>query len=193
MARVRHMTINDETGTRMHEFVTTNPQQEIIDAGDIAAGAVDTAELAAAAVTQAKLEEGSIVFIDKQLTNAEVLAVRATPIALIAAPAANKAIVVHKFQLVCDDAAGAWTESTDNLVIQYVDGVDITAAIETTTLFGGAVTHITQGVLDTVVIPDVAAAVEIFNTGNGEFGGGNAANTLSVRVWYSVVDTVAFS
>ena len=30
------------------------------------------------------------------------------------------------------------------------------------------------------------------NVGDGEFGGGNAANTLSIRVWYSVVDTIAF-
>jgi hypothetical protein len=95
--------------------------------------------------------------------------------------------------VVSDDSAGAWTESTDNLVIQYADGVDITAAIEAGGLVGGAVKFITQGVLDTVLIPDVNAAVQILNTGDGEWGGGNAANTMSFRIWYSVVDTVAFS
>lgn len=139
------------------------------------------------------LDESGIHVADTQLTNAQVVLFRATPITLVGAPGAGKAIVVHKFSLVCDDAGGAWTESTDNLVIQYADGVDITAAIEATTLVGGAVTFITQGVLDTVVVPDVNAAVQIFNTGDGEWGGGNAANTMSVRIWYSVMETVAFS
>lgn len=154
---------------------------------------VSTANIAANAVTQPKMEEGSMVFVDKQLTNAEVLAFRATPIELIAAPGANKSIVVHKFAIVSDDTAGAWTESTDNLVIEYADGVDISAAIEAGTLVGGAVQIQVQGVLDTVLDPDVNAAVELFNTGDGEWGGGNAANTMSVRIWYSVIDTVAFS
>ena len=159
----------------------------------LAAGAISATSIAAAAVTQAKMEEGSVVFVDKQLTNAEVLAFRATPIELVAAPGANKAIVVHKFHIVSDDSAGTWTETTDNLVIEYADGVDISAAIEAGSLVGGAVAFITQGVLDTEVVPDVNAAVQIFNTGDGEWGGGNAANTMSIRVWYSVVDTVAFS
>ena len=127
------------------------------------------------------------------MTNAEVLAFRATPITLIAAPGANKSVLVHRFVIVSDDSAGAWTESTDNLVIQYADGVDISAAIEATSLVGGAVVIEAYGVINTVLVPDVNAAVEIFNTGDGEWGGGNAANTMSIRIWYSVIDTVAFS
>ena len=164
-----------------------------IVAADLATDAVETAKIKALAVTQAKLEEGSMVFVDKQLTNAEVLAFRATPIELIAAPGANKAIIVHKFIIVSDDSAGAWTESVDNLVIEYADGVDISAAIEAGDLVGGAVVIKAQGVLDTALVPDVNAAVQLFNTGDGEWGGGNAANTMSVRTWYSVIDTVAFS
>ena len=144
-------------------------------------------------IGQAELEEGSVVFVDVQLTNAEVLALRATPQTLIAAPGANKSLVVHKFHIVSDDSAGAWTESTDNLVIEYADGVDISAAIEAGTLVGGAVQVQVQGVLDTVLSPDVNAAVELFNTGDGEWGGGNVANSMSIRIWYSVVDTVAFT
>ena len=164
-----------------------------VTAAKLATDAVETAKLKDAAVTQAKLEEGSVVFIDKQLTNAEVLAFRATPIELIAAPGANKAIVVHKFHIVSDDSGGAWTESADDLVIEYADGVDISAAIEAGDLVGGAVVVKAQGVLSTALVPDVNAAVQIFNTGDGEWGGGNAANTMSIRIWYSVVDTVAFS
>ena len=164
-----------------------------IAAADLATDAVETAKIKAAAVTQAKLEAGSMVFVDVQFDNNAVKALRASAGVLVAAPGANKAIVIHKIALVVDDAAGAWTESTANLVIQYADGIDITADIEATTLVGGAVTFITQGVLDTVIVPDVNAAVVLFNTGAGEWGGGNAANTLSVRTWYSVIDTIAFS
>ena len=164
-----------------------------IAAADLATDAVETAKIKALAVTQAKLEEGSMVFVDKQLTNAEVLALRVTPIELIAAPGANKSIIVHKFIIVSDDSAATWTESTDNLVIEYADGVDISAAIEAGDLVGGAVVIKAQGVLDTALAPDVNAAVQLFNTGDGEWGGGNASNTMSVRIWYSVIDTVAFS
>ena len=164
-----------------------------IAAADLATDAVETAKIKAAAVTQAKLEEGSTVFVDVQFDNTAVKALRDTAGVLVAAPGANKAIVVHKIALVVDDTGGAFTESTDNLVVQYADGIDITADIEATTLVGGAVKFITQGVLDTVVVPDVNAAVVLFNSGDGEWGGGNAANTLSVRTWYSVIDTVAFS
>ena len=180
---------NDLTLTLMDKLLAAGA----ISATSLATDAVTTVKILAAAVTQAKLEEGSTVFVDKQLTNAEVLAFRAVPIALVAAPGANKAIIVHKFVIVSDDSGGAWTESTDDLVIQYVDGVDITAAIEAGDLVGGAVVVKTQGVLDTALVPDVNAAVEIFNTGDGEWGGGNAANTMSIRIWYSVIDTVAFS
>lgn len=139
------------------------------------------------------LVDGLVLYVDKQLTNAEVLAFRATPIELVAAPGADKAIVVHKFFIVSDDDAGNWTETDDDLVIQYADGVDISAAIVPDPITGGGVGFITQGVLDTVVVPDVNAAVVIFNTGGDEWGGGDAANSMSIRVWYSVVSTVKFS
>ncbi len=154
---------------------------------------IGTNEIQNSGVTQGKLEEGSMVFVDTQLTNAQVLAMRATPFPVVAAPGANKTIVVHKFMIVVDDTAGAYTESTDNLVLEYADGVDISAAIEAGDLVGGAVQIIVQGVLDTVLDPDVNAAVELFNTGDGEWGGGNASSKLSIRVWYSVASTVAFT
>ncbi len=177
----------------LEQIGTNEIQDDAVISAKIVNGAVSTGKIAVAAVTQAKLEEGSMVFVDTQLTNAQVLAMRATPFPVVAAPGGDKAIVVHKFAIVVDDTAGAYTESTDNLVLEYADGVDISAAIEATTLVGGAVQFMAQGVLDTVIVPDVNAAVELFNTGDGEWGGGNASSNLSIRVWYSVMDTVAFS
>lgn len=130
---------------------------------------------------------------DVQLDNAAVKGFRGAPAELIPAPGADKAVIVHKFAIVSDDSAGAWTESADDLVLQYADGVDISAAIEAGDLVGGAVAVKCQGVLDTALVPDVNAAVELFNTGDGEWAGGDADNTMSIRLWYSIIDTVAFA
>ncbi len=124
-------------------------------------------------------------------TNAEVILMRATPLVCIAAPGANKSIIVDRVTIISDDAGGAWTESSDNLVLEYSGGVDITAAIEATSLVGGAVVIESYGVLDTVLVPAVNEAVELFNTGDGEWGGGNAANSLTTVIAFHIIPTVA--
>lgn len=128
-----------------------------------------------------------------QLTNAQMLALRATPITAIAAPGANKAIIVHRTEFVCSSAAGAYTESADNIAVEYADGTDI-LVIETTGLIDQAAVGVRTQAPDFAVATPVAnSAVQLKNNGDGEFGGGNAANTFSIKLWYSIVDTVAFS
>jgi hypothetical protein len=39
--------------------------------------------------------------------------------------------------------------------------------------------------------PVANATVAIVNSGDGEFGSGNAANTLTIRTEYKIVDTIA--
>ena len=166
-----------------------------VTAAKLATDAVETAKIKAAAVTQAKLEEGSMVFVDKQLTDANAKALATgSGIELIAAPGANKAIVVHKVLFVADAVAGAWVEPSapDDLVVQYNGGADITGAIEAGVMVAADISVRTYGVLDTELTPETNVAVNLFNTGSN-WTGGNAANTLSVRVWYSIADTVAFS
>ena len=127
-----------------------------------------------------------------KFANALVLAMRATPLVVIPAPGANKSIIVDRVTVIVDDATGsAYTESSDNLVLEYSGGVDITAAIEATSLVGGAVVIESYGVIDTVLVPAVNQAVELFNTGSGEWGGGDAANSLTVTIAYHVISTVA--
>mgnify|MGYP001617054901 CR=1 FL=1 len=132
--------------------------------------------------------------VDVQLTNAQILNLRATPITLVAAPGVNRALVLHKLYLLINATAGVYTETADNLVVEYSGGTDASGAIETTGWIDAAsVNPILYHPITTVVVPVANEALRLFNTGDGEFGGGNAANTLSVRVWYSVVDTVAFT
>ena len=130
---------------------------------------------------------------DTQLTNSQVLAFRATPIAVVPAPGANLANIFIGAMIVSDDTAGAWTESSDNLKFDYADGVVLTGIITGSNLVGGGVQTLYRTATTGAVDPDVNATIRIINTGNDEWGGGNSANTMSIRVWYSIVDAVAFS
>jgi len=132
------------------------------------------------------------------LTSAEVKALRATPKALIAAPGAGKIVVVESVTLQLNyGGTNAFTESADNLVVQYNDsGADITAAIETTGFIDQTADMV--AIVYPATIAAMAAAtvgvneaVELFNTGDGEIAG-NAANnnTLNVTVAYRIVNMV---
>lgn len=167
---------------------------EQIGTNELQNGAITSAKIVAAGVTQVKMEEGSIVFVDKQLTNTEVLALATSAgVAIVAAPGSNKALAFKGIHIVVDAAGGAYVEPSDpdDLVVQYADGVDVSETIEGTALLSG-VTIREYGPLLTEIVPDVNAALHLFNTGSN-WTGGNAANTMSLRIWYAVVDTIAFT
>ncbi len=132
---------------------------------------------------------------DIQLTNAQVLTLATSAgVELIAAPGADKTNIVDRIHIVSDASDTAWTEPSapDDLVVQYADGVDISGAIEAGALIAQSVNVRTYGMLDSEIDPDVNAAVMLFNSGSN-WGGGNVANTMSIRIWYSIAPTVAFS
>lgn len=145
------------------------------------------------AVVSAFVEEGLIQYVDIQLTNAQVKAL-ATPIPIVASPGADKALIFHRIVIVSDASDTAWTEPSapDDLVVEYAGGQDLTGAIEAGALIANSVNTVTYGPVATEVALEANVAIELFNTG-GDWGGGNAANTMSIRVWYSVVPMVAFS
>lgn len=132
------------------------------------------------------------------LTSAEVKALRATPKTLIAAPGAGKIVVVESVTLQLNyGGTNAFTESADNLVVQYTDsGQDITGAIETTGFIDQTADMVAVyypaaiAAMATATV-GVNEAVELFNTGDGEIAGNAAGNnTLNVTVAYRVVDMV---
>ena len=124
--------------------------------------------------------------------NACIKGLRAAPLALVAAPGADKFVELVSAVLILNYGSEVLTESADNLVIQYnTSGTDITAAIETTG-FMDSNADIIKVVLPSAAVDVTAAnsinkAVELFNTGDGELAG-NASNdtTLSIRVSYRV-------
>ena len=158
-------------------------------------GSVTSAKLAPGAVGNANLGAGSVGFTQIQagvlkqvvipITNAEMLAIRATPKALVAAPGAGKVLEFISCVLSSLASGGAYTETTDNLAVRYTNGSGALASsfIETT----GVIDQTTQtySMAPAIAcIPVPNAALVLHNTGDGEFGGGNAANTMKLLVTY---------
>ena len=155
------------------------------------------ASIGAAGVDHSHFPVPAILVSDTQIANAAVLTLRATPVELVAAPGVGQATIVIAAYIVCDDAAGVYTETTDDLMVEYADGGNVLAGVgfDATLLVNivGNGKLYRNGLAEFHMIPDENAVIQLLNTGGGEWGGGNAANSISVRVWYSVVPTVAFS
>jgi len=138
--------------------------------------------------------EGMVRYRDVTLTNAQVLALRATPIALVAAPGSAKVVEFISAVIVASQAAGAWTESADNLGVRYTNGagLQVSDTIETTGLFTAAIKATrARAAIDPIGMLKDAALV-LHNLGDGEFGGGNVANTMRVRVFYRIHGFASF-
>lgn len=128
------------------------------------------------------------------LTNAEMLALRATPKTLVNAPGAGRYVEFISATMFFD-YTGAYTETDDNMQIKFTDGSG--AAVSETIEATGFV----DATADTIigVQPATSAAVAktasenqalvLHNTGSGEYGGGNAANAVRVNVVYRIHST----
>lgn len=123
-----------------------------------------------------------------RLTNTQFKECRATPVELVPAPGTGRAIVVESVDMLIDASAAAYTESTDNLAVEYSGGTDILTIEATGFVDQAAVEFRTVKPAVSLTEPVENEAVELFNSGDGEFGGGNAANYVEVTVRYRVVD-----
>ena len=128
------------------------------------------------------------------LTNAQVLALRATPITLVAAPGAGYFLEFVSAAFVLNYGGTQYTESNDNLAVKYVNGSGsaASATVECTGFIDVAGDAITLGHPITTE-PLITAAGELsnavlclHNTGDGEFGGGHASSTLKVFCNYRI-------
>lgn len=123
------------------------------------------------------------------LTNAEFLAVRATPKQLVAAPGAGFALIFVGGHITITYTA-AYTETADNLAVRYTNGSGVQVSTIETTGFVDATANsvMTMAPIAPTTAPvAVNAALVLHNTGDGEFGGGNAANVITVTTFYRVV------
>lgn len=138
--------------------------------------------------------KGLMLYADVTLTSAQVKALAATQIELVAAPGAGKALVFHGALLkLVYGGTNAFTESSITFGIKYTDdsGVQVCSDIEATGFIDQTADTYTNAVpaADAIVAASAAenAALVLDNLGGGEVAG-NAAddNTLKVRVFYSI-------
>lgn len=148
-----------------------------------------------ATVGSADLNETLIKYATVTLTNANIKALRATPITLVAAQGANKVVELVSATLKLVAGANVLTETIDNMAIKYTDGlgVAVSQAIEATGFIDAAVTTVTNAlpVIDAIAALSASAnkALVLHNTGDGEYGGNAAADaTMVVKVAYRVHD-----
>lgn len=147
-------------------------------------------------IPSAALEGTSIKYAAVALTNANIKALRATPITLVAAPGVGKVLEFVSVVLFLDYGTNVLTESDDNLAVKYVDGSGAAASetIEMTGFIDAAADTMTVGIAKNDVIVAKTGctncALVLHNTGSGEFGG-NAGNDtlLRAKVAYRVHTT----
>ena len=150
-----------------------------------------TSMLQAGAVSSASLDETLIRYAAVSLTNTNMLNLAATPIEVVAAPGAGKVLEFISAELFFD-YTGAYTETTDNLVFRYTDGsgVQVSELVEATGFVDATADTATNAIAKSDVIVAKTGcdnkAIVIDNMGNGEFGGGNAANVVRVKVAYRI-------
>lgn len=143
-----------------------------------------------------QLSSGSVLrTAEVSITNAEMLALRAAPKELVAAPGAGKVIEFVSMVLLFDRTA-AYTETADNMAVKYVDGsgTAISVAIESTGFVDAAADAVYFAMPLAGTVLGVKTLFEnqklvLHNTGDGEFGGGNAANVVRAKVTYRIWST----
>ncbi len=158
-----------------------------------AAGSVGTDELADDCLTSLKQHETIVKYAEVSITAAEVKAIRATPISLVAAEGADKIVEFLSALLILEYGSEVLAESSDNLAVRYTDGSGaiVSEAIEA----GGFLDQSADTVSNAVAKKDniVAAsgcvnkALVLHNTGDGEItGNATEDSVLRVKIAYRV-------
>ncbi len=162
----------------------------------IAALAVTTAKINTAAVTIAKLDPAIMLEATGTLTRTNLLAMKVTPVTLIAAAAAGKIHIVDEIELFHDYDTAAYTGG-GVISIEFSDGTDLVqlpASFLTETADSKHVIKPSVYDLDNATgtgsgqsyAAMVAAGIQITNA-TADFASGNAANIVKWRIRYHTV------
>lgn len=143
---------------------------------------------------QTSLNDQLLKYMIVELTNAEILALRAAPKTLINAPGAGRHIEFISAEIYFDYTA-AYTETTDNMAFKYENGagatisetIEATGFVDATADVGLRISPSANTVLAKTAFEN--KAVVLHNTGDGEYGGGNAANKFIVKIAYRIHNT----
>lgn len=148
-----------------------------------------------AGTTTLSLSEALPLTATVSMTSAQVKALATTPIELVAAPGAGKAIkfMNASFKLVYG-GTNAFTEAGDNLGIKYTDasGVQVSQTVECTGFIDQTASTYTnaEAAINAIVAASAAEnqALVLDNLGSNFAGNAGNDNTLEVSVLYRVVE-----
>lgn len=149
----------------------------------IGTGQIATAKLADGAVTSVKLADDIAHTAQVALSAADIIAMRTTPKQLIAAPGANKLVLVDSLVVKMVRSATAFT-SGGALEFRYTDGsgakvsADVAASVVTT---GGAGTEYNSVAGVTTSLTPVANAAIVLTNATGAFATGTGTAQVSIK------------
>jgi hypothetical protein len=138
-------------------------------------------------VTVANFLDATIHSVTVSVTSAQILAMRATPVTLLAAPGAGLFYQFLGAQLILDYNSAAYVESADNMAVRYTDGsgVIVSQNIEATAFLTATADTITNAEpkIDAIVAATGAVnqALVLHNIGDGEYTTGDSPMSVIVN------------
>lgn len=167
---------------------------DAVQNGAFAADAATRALFADNFINEDKLDPTVMKFADVKLTSAEVKALKATPITLIAAPGADLAVVpISAVIHLSYGGTNVFTETADDLSIGWAGGAEL-HEIETTGFIdqgNDETRYITFERAETFE-PEENTAVVITNLDDEIAGNAANDNEIHIRIYYRVIPTDAF-
>lgn len=184
------------TGLNTSSYAVGSPWYLSESAGGTTSGAPGSAGKVIGRVVSSHASTGAVLLAPKAfsgdllvsqvtISSAEVLALNATPKALVAAPGAGKAVLLEKAIVHLDYNSVAYVDGAgEDFLIQYDGGTALTAVIDGTLLDGTADAKVPLQALSGVPLEaNVAVEAHILV---GEWGSGDSP--IIVTVWYRVLD-----
>ena len=173
--------------------ITDSRVRRPVGNAQIRALSVGTAEIQTAAVTSPKLDATTIQYAEVTVSSAQLLAIRATPIVMVAAPGAGKFVEFLSAVLLLDFNAAAYviTAGADDLAFKYINGAGVTAstAIDTAGFLDQVADRAVHSRPNAAPPPWTAAqivnqALVLHNVGANEFTVGDSP--VRVKIAYRV-------
>ena len=189
------------SGTTLAASASADPKMQMSDsdAGDGDVGyevdpdaAVTTSGAETYNVAEKAQRSGALITISGStvvtLTASQINNSRGSPVALVAALGANTILEFVSAVITYDYTGAAFTVGADeDLIIEYADGTDISAGIETTGFLDQADDEVRYYITAVAGGTDLEASInqgfQLFNTGTGETADGGTS-TVDVRITY---------
>lgn len=135
------------------------------------------------------LQDSGLRTIEVAITSAQILAMRATPVALVAAPGAGKVLQFLGALLILDFGV-AYSENSGNtnLVVENATGTDVSEVLEATGFIDAtadAMRHMVPAILGSVLLANEGLYLK--NAGSAEIITGTGV--MRAKVTYAVWDT----